>query len=93
MNEQSERPAPVACLSTKDRLALMECSGTGTLYKHNRVWRGSPDGHEINGNTVANLGRDGLLRVTKAKDGSTATLTKLGEWYVRTLLTTRNEKS
>jgi hypothetical protein len=78
--------APVDDLSPTQRAALIECGDNGRLYKKNGVWRGSPAGRGINGNTIANLGRDGFLIVSRDRRSASATLTERGEWFARTLL-------
>src|SRR5262245_17964995 len=92
MHSSNERGAPISVLSAKSRFALIECWDNKTLQKYKRVWRGSPDGLPINGNTVASLGRDGLLTVTKSTRAGTARLTERGNWFVRTLLAVKEER-
>ena len=50
------------------------------------AWHGQPGGKPINGNTVASLGRDGLLAVVKNNQGGFAQLTERGAWFARTLV-------
>jgi hypothetical protein len=70
--------APAIILSQTQRTALAECGKTGRLYKHHGVWRGSSAGTAINGNTIANLARDGYLTVTKNGILASAILTARG---------------
>jgi predicted transcriptional regulator len=65
---------------------VTECGKTGSLNKQNGVWRGSSVGTAVNGNTIANLARDGLLIVQKNGRLGSATLTARGERFARTLL-------
>jgi hypothetical protein len=81
-----ERRAPIAILSNKSRSALVECFKDGDLQRQKGVWRGSPAGQPVSGNTVASLCRDGLLVVTKSKQSGSAQLTERGAWFVRTLI-------
>jgi hypothetical protein len=74
-----ERHSHASDLSLADRTALIECGKTNGLHKDKGVWRGSSDGKPISGNTVANLGRDGLMIVTKAERLGSARLTERGE--------------
>ena len=83
--------APIDDLSPKQRAALIECGDNGRLYKKDGVWRGSSTGMGISGNTIANLGRDGFLIVTKDGRSGSATLTERGEWFARTLLSRANK--
>src|SRR3954453_682922 len=78
--------ALVSALSTTDRAALIECLKGGGLQKREGFWHGSPGGKPISGNTVANLGRGGLLAVTKKARHGSAALTEHGERVVRTLM-------
>ena len=82
----NELRASVPLLSTTDRWALIECFKNGALQKHKGFWHGSPDGKPISGNTVANLGRDGLMAVTKNNRVGSARLTERGEWFARMLI-------
>ena len=83
--------APIDPLSATERTALIECRNHGQLQKQNGFWRGSSDGKRITGTTVANLGRDGLLTVTKNNRTGSARLTERGEWFARTLLSQADE--
>jgi hypothetical protein len=83
--------APIDDLSPTERAALIECGDNGCLYKKHGVWRGSSAGMDISGNTIANLGRDGFLIVTKNGRSGSATLTERGEWFARTLLSRANK--
>jgi hypothetical protein len=83
--------APIDDLSPKQRAALIECGDNGRLYKKDGVWRASSAGMGISGNTIANLGRDGFLIVTKDGRSGSATLTERGEWFARTLLSRANK--
>ena len=83
--------APTSILSPTERTALTECRKTGGLYKQNGVWRGSSVGRAVNGNTVANLARDGLLTVEKNGRFASATLTVRGEGFARMLLASADE--
>jgi hypothetical protein len=78
--------APVARLSATDRMALIECLRNNALQKNNGFWHGSPGCKPISGNTVANLGRDGLMTVTKNHEYGSARLTERGQWFARTLI-------
>jgi hypothetical protein len=82
----NERRAPINGLSPTDRTALIECCNNFGLYKQNGMWLGSSSGKPISGNTVANLGRDGLLTITKNNRLGSARLTERGEWFARTLI-------
>ena len=77
---------PASILSPTQRTALAECGKTGGLYKRDGVWRGSSLGPAINGNTIANLARDGLLTIEKNGLVGSATLTEKGDWFSRALL-------
>jgi len=74
---------PASILSPTEQTALAECGKTGGLYKQDGVWRGSSVGPAINGNTIANLARDGLLTIEKNGLVGSATLTDKGEWFSR----------
>jgi hypothetical protein len=78
--------APASILSPTQQTALAECGRAGGLYKQHGVWRGSSVGLPINGNTIANLARDGLLTVEKNGPLGSATLTDKGDWLSRALL-------
>jgi hypothetical protein len=78
--------APTSILSPTERTALAECGKSGGLYKQSGVWRGSSVGTPINGNTIANLARCGLLIVTKKGRLGSAKLTDRGESFARTLM-------
>ena len=77
---------PASILSPTERTALGECEKTGGLYKQDGVWRGSSVGPPINGKTIANLARDGLLTVEKNGAVGSARLTDKGEWLSQALL-------
>jgi hypothetical protein len=87
-----ESQAPISSLSPTDRTALIECCNNYVLYKQNGVWLGSSGGKPISGNTVANLGRDGLLTVTKNKQLGSARLTERGKWFARTLIAPESDE-
>jgi hypothetical protein len=87
-----ESRAPISSLSPTDRTALIECCNNYGLYKQKGVWLGSSGGKPISGNTVANLGRDGLLTVTKNNQLGSARLTERGEWFARTLLAPESDE-
>ena len=78
-------------LSRTERTALTECRKTGGLHKQKGVWRGSSVGTAVNGNTVANLAREGLLNVEKNGRLGSATLTDRGERLARALLASTEE--
>jgi hypothetical protein len=78
--------APVARLSATDRRALIECLRNSVLRKISGFWHGSAGCKPISGNTVANLGRDGLMTVTKTLDHGSAKLTERGQWFAQTLI-------
>jgi hypothetical protein len=82
---------PASVLSSTEQAALAECGKAGALLKQNGVWRGSSVGLAINGNTVANLAREGLLTVEKNGRLGSATLTDLGEKFARALLARADE--
>jgi hypothetical protein len=86
-----ERRAPVRHLSPTHQWALIACFNSGGLEKQNGSWRGTQEDKPINGNTVANLSRDGLLAVTKVKQAGSARLTERGEWFARTLLSSTDD--
>ena len=88
----NERRAPISSLSPTDRTALIECCNNCGLYKQNGVWLGSSGGKPISGNTVANLGRDGLMTVTKNNQLGSARLTERGKWFARTLLAPESDE-
>jgi len=89
----AERRAPISLLSNKSRSALVACFRDGALQKHKGVWRGSPEGEPIHGNTVASLCRDGLFVATKSKQSGSARLTERGAWFVRTLIAAVADKA
>ena len=76
----------ISQLSATNRAALIECFNHGVLQKYKGRWYGSLDSTPISGNTVANLGRDGLLVTTKDKQAGSAHLTERGERVARTLI-------
>ena len=65
---------------------MIECFNHGGLQKYKGRWYGSLDGVPISGNTVANLGRDGLLVITKDQQAGSASLTERGERVARMLI-------
>src|SRR3954452_6903685 len=83
--------ALVSALSTTDRVALIECLKGGGLQKREGFWHGSPSGKPISGNTVANLGRGGLLAVTKKARHGSAALTERGERVAQTLMGSKKD--
>jgi hypothetical protein len=87
-----ESRAPISSLSPTGRTALIECSNNSGLYREKGVWLGSSGGDPISGNTVANLGRDGLLTVTKNSQVGSAQLTERGKWFARTLIATESDE-
>ena len=88
----NERRAPISGLSPTDRTALIECCNNSVLYKQKGVWLGSSGGKPISGNTVANLGRDGLMTVTKNNQLGSARLTERGKWFARTLIAPESDE-
>jgi hypothetical protein len=79
MKQRTGFPA-VDMLSPAAQTAL-KCRNTGGLYKQNGFWHGSSTGKIINGNTVANLGREGLMSVTTNGKSGSARLTECGERF------------
>jgi hypothetical protein len=73
-------------LSATSRGAVVECFDHGRLQKYKGCWYGPLDGKPISGNTVANLGRDGLLAITKEKQAGSASLTERGHRIARMLI-------
>ena len=73
-------------LSVASRTALTECFNHGGLQKYKGCWYGSLDGMPLSGNTVASLGRDGLLVIMKDKQAGSASLTERGERVARMLV-------
>ncbi len=65
---------------------MLECFNHGGLQKYKGSWYGSLNGKPISGNTVANLGRDALLVITKNQQGGSAGLTERGERIARLLI-------
>lgn len=68
---------------------MIECYNHGGLQKYKGHWYGSLDGKPISGNTVANLGRDGLFAVTKDNRAGSASLTERGQRIARMLINSR----
>src|SRR3954462_15326323 len=83
--------ALVSPLSRTDRAALIECLKGGGLQKREGFRHGSPSGKPITGNTVANLGRGGLLAVTKKARHGSAALTERGERVAQTLMGSKKD--
>jgi hypothetical protein len=79
-------PAPIAELSPARRNALIACFSAGGLVKKNGAWHGPSDGKALSGATIADLGREQMLTVTKNHRFGSAQLTDRGRWFVRTLL-------
>lgn len=69
----------ISLLSATNQAAIIECFNHGGLKKYKGRWYGSLDGIPLSGNTVANLGRDGLFVITKDQQAGSARLTERGE--------------
>jgi hypothetical protein len=82
----NEAPAPIADLSLAKRNALVACLNAGGLYKKAGAWHGPCGSRPLSGVTIADLGRDGMLRVTTNNRLGSAQLTERGNWFARTLL-------
>jgi len=84
-----EQPAPVAILSPAERVALVTCLyGDGTLHKSRGVWTLQPAtacNGRIYGITIADLARDGMLKLTVIGKSAFAQLTPRGSWFARSL--------
>ena len=86
---QDERPAPIAILSTSKRAALICCLSGGCLHKRGGLWETDsaiPGEKPISGTTVADLRRDGLLKIIVLGKGKSAELTPRGSWFARTVV-------
>jgi hypothetical protein len=78
--------APISLLSPAKRTALIQSFNNNGLYKQKGCWHGSSDSKPISGSTVADLRRDGMLRVTTNRQCGSAQLTERGSWFARTLI-------
>jgi hypothetical protein len=91
MAAADEPRAPVNTMSRCEREALLACLDAGELQKRAGAWR-SPDGaFTAAGVTIANLTRDGFMKLTgpkrKAHRCASAKLNTRGLWYARSLAT------
>jgi hypothetical protein len=81
-----EPRAPTASLSAAERAALIACLADGALCKQRGVWTSTRDtNRRIASITVANLARDGMLRVNAFGRRGVARLTARGSWFARTI--------
>jgi hypothetical protein len=88
---RDERDA-MSQLSATSRGAIVECFNHGNLQKYKGSWYGSLEGKPISGNTVASLGRDGLLAVIKDDRAGSANLTERGQRIARMLIELANRQ-
>src|ERR1700726_2450406 len=82
-----ERRAPIENLSVIKRRALILClKGDGILHKRSGAWTSyaEPDEARVSGVTVADLARDGLLRIVVNERRASAWLTPRGAGFART---------
>src|ERR1700730_12276445 len=82
-----ERRAPIENLSVIKQKALILClEGDGTLHKRSGAWTSYSEPHEarVSGVTVADLARDGLLRIIMNERRASACLPPRGAWFART---------
>jgi hypothetical protein len=93
-----EPRAAIAILSPAKRAALIACfNGGGTLHKQCGVWTtpssSSACDKPVSGITVADLGRDGMLMLSKLRGAASARLTPRGNWFARTAVTEMAERN
>ena len=92
-----EPRAPTDRLSPTKRAALIACvNGGGSLHKRSGAWAAASaraGDKPISGNTVADLGRDGMLTLCRLAGTASARLTARGSWFGRTAVTEMAEQS
>jgi hypothetical protein len=81
-----KRAAPIALLSPAKRMALVECFNSDGLHKQKGCWRASSNGQRISGATVADLSRDGMVKVVVTRHSGLAKLTERGIWFAQSLV-------